>query len=111
MDAGEGEVTLCPWCGTAVPVPRQPFPGPGQEGSFLRCPCGAIGLPTLEPKSDRLTVAEKLLGVSRRLWVELAWGLEKVEWRTVECWSRLHKLEELISGPEVWVALVWGRRR
>ncbi|MEE9537708.1 MAG: hypothetical protein V3W10_00030 [candidate division NC10 bacterium] len=55
--------------------------------------------------------AEKLLGVSRRLWAELAWGLEKVEWRTVECWSRLHKLEELISGPEVWVALVWGRRR
>ncbi len=62
MNAGEGEVTLCPWCGTAVPVHRQPFPGPGQESLFLRCPCGAIGLPTLEPKSDRLTVPRNSSG-------------------------------------------------
>lgn len=109
MKGGELEVTLCPWCEASVPVPRRSFPG--EEGSFLRCPCGAIGLPTLEPKADRLTVAEKVLGVSRRLWADLTWGLERVEWRTVECWSRLQKLEELVSGPEVWVTLVWGRRR
>ena len=109
MHSDTGEVTLCPWCEAAVPVLHGPFPG--DAGFVIRCGCGAIGLPTLQPQSDRFTVAEKLLGVSRRLWPDMAWGLDRVEWRIVECWDRLRKLEELVSGPEVWVALVWGRRK
>lgn len=59
----------------------------------------------------RLHMAEAVLGMSRRLWVDHAWGLERVEWQIVAAWRRLHKLEELVSGPEVWVALVWGRKK
>ncbi|MEE8228388.1 MAG: hypothetical protein V3R69_00795 [candidate division NC10 bacterium] len=55
-----------------------------KEDPFLRCGCGAIGLATIEPEADRLHVAEEVLGMSRRLWVDQAWGLEKVEWRIVE---------------------------
>jgi hypothetical protein len=56
-------------------------------------------------------VAEEVLGVPRRLWADQAWGLENVEWRVVERWNRLQRLEELVSGPEIWVALLWGRRK
>jgi hypothetical protein len=56
-------------------------------------------------------VAEEVLGVSRRLWADQAWGLENVEWRVTERWSRLKRLEELVSGQEVWVVLLWGRRK
>lgn len=70
-----------------------------------------MGLPTLDMRADRLTVAEEALGVARRLWAGLAWDLEKVEWRTVERWDRLQQLEKRVSGPEIWVALLWGRRK
>lgn len=69
-----------------------------------------VGPPTLEPEIDRFHVAEEILGVSWRLWADRAWGLEKIEWRIVDRWSRLQKLEELVSGQEIWVALLWGRR-
>lgn len=111
MRSDEQKVTPCPWCGTSIPVSRQAFPGPGAEGPFLQCRCGAVGVATLEPEMGRLHAAEAVLGMSRRLWANHAWGLEKVEWRVLEGWNRLHKLEELASGPEVWVALVWGRRK
>lgn len=111
MKEGEREVTPCPWCRTPVAVPRRSFPGLGAEGSFLRCQCGAVGLQALDKQGDRVAVAEQVLGVSRTLWADLPWGLENVEWRTVEQWYRLQRLEELVSGPEIWVALLWGRRR
>lgn len=111
MTEGEREVNPCPWCRTPVAVPRHSFPGLGQEGSFLRCQCGAVGLLSLDAQGDRVVVAERVLGVSRTLWADLTWGLENVEWRTVEQWYRLQRLEELVSGPEIWVALLWGRRR
>lgn len=107
----EREVTSCPWCGAVVPVSRRCFLGLGGEGTFLRCRCGAVGLQTLEPGVDRVHVAEAVLGISRNLWADPAWGAENVEWRIVERWSRLQRLEDLVSGPEVWVALVWGRRK
>lgn len=111
MSESEREVTSCPWCGAFLPVPRHSFVGPGAEGAFLRCHCGAVGLPTLDMQGGRVALAEQVLGVSRTLWADLAWGLENVEWRTVEQWYRLQKLEELVSGPEIWMALLWGRRR
>jgi hypothetical protein len=111
MTGGEREVTSCPWCVAAVPVSRRAFPGLGKGGPFLRCECGAVGLQTLEPEVERVHVAEEVLGVSRRLWADQVWGVENVEWRIVERWSRMRKLEKLVSGPEVWVALLWGRRK
>lgn len=110
MNGREPETTACPWCRGAVPVARRSFPGVG-EGAFLRCACGAVGLQALEVGVAKVQLAEEVLGVSRRLWADPAWGVENVEWRIVERWSRLRKLEDLVSGPEVWVALVWGRRK
>lgn len=111
MRGGEHETTPCPWCGAAVPVRRRSFPGGGEGGSLLRCPCGAVGMQTFEPAVDRFRVAEEALGTPRRLWADQAWGLDNVEWRIVERWSRLEKLEEAVSGQAIWVALLWGRRR
>lgn len=105
------ETVPCPWCGAGVPVSRRSYLGLGEVGRFLRCRCGAVGMQTLEPEVDRLHVAVEVLGMSRRLWVDEAWGVDKVEWRIVERWNRLQKLEDLVSGPEVWVALLWGRRK
>ncbi len=111
MKDSERGATPCPWCGAAVPVSRKSFPGLGEGVSFLRCPCGAVGLQTLEPEVDRFRVAEEVLGVPRRLWADQAWGVENVEWRVIERWNRLQRLEELVSGPEMWVTLLWGRRK
>ena len=108
---GEQGATPCPWCGAAVTVSRQGFPGGGESGSVLRCLCGAVGMQTVEPEVDRFRITEEILGVSRRLWADPAWGLENVEWRIVQRWNRLRRLEELVSGQEVWVALLWGRRK
>ena len=60
MKDSERGATPCPWCGAAVPVSRKSFPGVGEEGPFLRCGCGGIGLATIEPEVDRLRVAEEL---------------------------------------------------
>lgn len=105
------EVASCPWCGMAVPVSRRAFLGLGEGGPFLRCECGAVGIQTLEPELDRLRVAEEVLETPRRLWADQAWGVENVEWRILEGWSRLEKLEALVSGHGVWVAMLWGRRK
>ena len=111
MKGREPQMTPCPWCGAAVPVSGQSLLGFGGEGALLRCRCGAVGLQTLEPGVDRLHVAEAVLGVSRNLWADPAWGVDNVEWRIVERWSRLQRLEDLVAGLEVWVALVWGRKK
>ncbi|MEE9521560.1 MAG: hypothetical protein V3W05_02015 [candidate division NC10 bacterium] len=111
MNGAEHERVPCPWCESPVLVSRRSFLGLGEGFPFLRCPCGAAGLQTLEPEVDRFRVAEEVLGVPRRLWADQAWGLENVEWRVVERWNRLQRLEELVSGPEIWVALLWGRRK
>lgn len=111
MKGGEPQMTACPWCGAAVAVSGQSLLGLGGEGAFLRCRCGAVGMQTIEPEVDRLRVAEEVLETPRRLWADQAWGLENVEWRILEEWSRLQKLEELVSGQGVWVALLWGRRK
>lgn len=111
MKGREPEMTVCPWCGAAVPDERRSFPGVGEGATFLRCACGAVGLQTLEVGVGQVLLAEEVLGVSQRLWADPAWGVENVEWRIVERWRRLRKLEDLVSGPEIWVALVWGRRK
>ncbi len=100
----------CPWCGAAVPMSGNSFGWPSEEG-FLRCRCGAVGLPTFEPEADRFHVAGEVLGIPQRLWADQAWGLQRVEWRITERRSRLQKLEQLVSGQEVWLVILWGRRR
>ncbi len=74
MKDSERGATPCPWCGAAVPLSLKSFPWIGEEGAFLRCGCGAIGLATIKPEADRFHVAEEVLGMSRRLWVDQAWG-------------------------------------
>ncbi len=54
MKDSERGATPCPWCGAAVPVSRKSFPGLGEEGPFLRCGCGGIGLATIEPEAERV---------------------------------------------------------
>ncbi len=54
MNGGEQEGVPCPWCGAAVSVSRKSFPGLGEEGPFLRCGCGGIGLATIEPEAERV---------------------------------------------------------
>jgi hypothetical protein len=105
------DIVSCPWCGGAIHVSSPLLSRVGTKDAWLRCGCGAVGLPTIEPEADRWRLAEELLGISRRLWADEASGLDRVEWRIIEAWSRLRKLEALVVGREVWVALLWGRRR
>lgn len=98
-------------CGSGISACWQSTRGPGAERAFLRCRRGAVGLPTLEAQLGRLRVAEAVLAMSRRPWVDHGVGLERVEWQIAAAWRHLHKLEELVSGSEVWLTLVWGRKK
>jgi hypothetical protein len=88
-----------------------PFGSLGKGGPFVRCECGAVGLATCEPAADRFRVAGEVLRIPARLWADPTGGLDRVEWRITERWSRLRQLEELVSGQEIWVVVLWGRRR